>query len=69
MTLYKEASDVDWIPAFNGNLFGWVPAWVLIGVGLLLLSVIVVLVWALKVKFEDEKSHPLSKPDWPPAPR
>jgi nitrogen fixation-related uncharacterized protein len=65
-----EASNVDWIPAFGGNLFGWVPAWVLIAVGLLLLSVIVVLVWALKVKFEDDdqKTQPqasLLKSDWP----
>ena len=60
-----------WIPTFGGNLFGWVPASVLIAVGFLLMSVIVVLVGALKVKFEDEKTQPhagLLKPDWLQSP-
>jgi hypothetical protein len=46
--------QVNWIPTFGGNLFGWVPAWVLIAVVLSLLTVIVVLVAAVKTQIEEE---------------
>ena len=46
--------QVNWIPTFGGNLFGWVPAWILIAVVLSLLTVIVVLVAAVKTQIEDE---------------
>jgi hypothetical protein len=49
----KEGS-VDWVPTFAGNMLGWVPTWVLIAVVLSLLTVIVVLVAAVKTQIEDE---------------
>jgi hypothetical protein len=49
-----EVSSVDWVPTFGGNMLGWVPTWVLIAVVLLLLSVIGVLVVAMKVQIQDE---------------
>jgi len=45
---------VDWVPTFGGNMLGWVPTWVLIAVVLLLLSVIGILVAAIKVQIQDE---------------
>ena len=52
---------MGWVPTFGGNMLGWVPSWVLIGVVLLLLSVIVVLTLAVKALIEDddEKLPPL----------
>jgi hypothetical protein len=49
-----EVSSVDWVPTFGGNMLGWVPTWVLIAVVLLLLSVIGILVAAIKVQIQDE---------------
>jgi hypothetical protein len=45
---------VNWIPTFGGNMLGWVPTSVLIAVVLSLLTVIVVLVAAVKTQIEDE---------------
>ena len=45
---------MDWVPTFGGNMLGWVPTWVLIAVVLLLLSVIGILVAAIKVQIQDE---------------
>jgi hypothetical protein len=46
--------QVNWIPTFGGNMLGWVPTSVLIAVVLSLLTVIVVLVAAVKTQIEDE---------------
>jgi hypothetical protein len=56
-----EASSVDWVPTFGGNMLGWVPTWVLIAVVLLLLSVIGVLVVAMKVQIQDEDQRDKNK--------
>jgi hypothetical protein len=48
---------VNWVPTFGGNTFGWIPAWVLIAAVGALLSVIVVLVVALKDQFEAEEQR------------
>ena len=45
---------MDWVPTFGGNMFGWVPTWVLVAVVLLLVSVIGVVLFAVKAHLEDE---------------
>ena len=45
---------MNWVPTFGGNMLGWVPTWVLIAAVLLLVSVIGVLLLALKAHLEDE---------------
>ena len=45
---------MDWVPTFGGNMFGWVPTWVLFAVILGLGGVIVLLALALKDKLEEE---------------
>lgn len=52
---------MEWVPTFGGNMLGWVPTWVLIGAVLLLGSVIMVLVLAMKhhIEDEDEKLPPM----------
>ena len=49
-----DASQVDWVPTFGGNMLGWVPTWALIAVVILLGAVMVVLTLALKDRFENE---------------
>ena len=46
---------MDWVPTFGGNMFGWVPTWVLIATVLVMGSVIGVLVLAVKEMIEDEE--------------
>lgn len=58
----RKVSDVDWIPTFGGNMLGWVPTWVLIAVVISLLSVIVVLAAAVKVKIDDDNQRDKNQP-------
>ena len=50
----RVEDEVDWVPTFGGNMLGWVPTWALIAVVLLLLSVIAVLLLAVKVHIEED---------------
>jgi hypothetical protein len=50
--------DVNWVPVFGGNMLGWVPVWVLIAAVLMLVSVIGVILWAVKAHLDDQE-----KPD------
>jgi hypothetical protein len=54
---------VGWVPTFGGNMLGWVPTWVLIAVVVSLLSVIVVLVAAVKAQIKDDDQR---QKNWPP---
>ena len=47
---------MDWVPTFGGNMLGWVPTWVLIAVVLVLLSVIGVILLAVKAHIDDNES-------------
>jgi hypothetical protein len=58
----REVGNVDWVPTFGGNMLGWVPTWVLIAVVVSLLSVIVVLVAAVKAQIEDDDQREKNQP-------
>jgi len=57
--------NVDWVPTFGGNMFGWVPTWVLIAVVVALLSVIVVVGAAVKAQIKDEDQRDKIQPPLP----
>ena len=56
---------MNWVPTFGGNMLGWVPAWVLIATVLMLLSVIGVILLAVKAHLDDEKDNSENRPPLP----